>query len=223
MRFGHVKSKEWKFSQDGTWAVVAGVILSCVALAVGAQSPKGDLQQDSLKPYTTCRFDDGLRIVQVDRAPQDMTSRSVMTANGEKKVSVEDGYRIMTAYPNTDFFTNIKAEKSNPDLYPEDKQAVLENLQWVIDNSAGLESKKPTQSTHQGRVWFGLDRGKIEGGVEGIYILFDDSEHVITTVYFLNQRPEAQKFNTLEDYRKLGDHFLDQYTGCLSRTSKETE
>jgi hypothetical protein len=34
---------------------------------------------DPLKPFTTCRFSDGLEVVQVDRLPEGVTSRVITT------------------------------------------------------------------------------------------------------------------------------------------------
>ena len=102
--------------------------LSSAARSFG-QSPKRD---DSLKPFTTCELDNGLRIVQVDRLPKNVKSRTVTTSKGEQAISLADGYRVMVAYnDDKDWFANIKAEKSITTEYERDKELVIEHLKWA--------------------------------------------------------------------------------------------
>jgi hypothetical protein len=61
----------------------------------------------------------------------------------------------------------------------------------------------------------GNDRQKLEGNVVGMYLLFDDKTHVATTVYFLNQQSWQRKFQTMDEYGRLRDNFLRNYTGCV--------
>jgi hypothetical protein len=38
---------------------------------------------------------------------------------------------------------------------------------------------------------------------------------VATTVYFLNQQSWQRKFQTMDEYGRLRDNFLRNYTGCV--------
>jgi hypothetical protein len=49
----------------------------------------------------------------------------------------------------------------------------------------------------------------------GIYVLFSDANHTITTLYFINQNPKRKRFQTIEEWRVLRDEFLKTYTTCL--------
>lgn len=206
------------------WSLRTAAFLGIVLIfsTVGFETSRsGATEGDSLQVYASCRFDDGLQVVQVDRLPPGTKSRSVTTNGGQEEISLLDGYRIMTAYPNTDYFTNIKVERSDPASYAHDKRVAIENLEWMIANTSGLQSNKATQVTFHGRVAYGLDRKNIEGGSQGVYILFSDTEDAIITIYFLNQRPEARKFSTVLEYQKLRDHFLDEFTNCMPQNSKK--
>lgn len=172
----------------------------------------------SLQPYTTCRFDDGLQVVQVDPLRADITSREVDTDSGPREVDVEAGLRIMFAYPGTDFYANVKAELLPATEYPQLKQYLLENFDHLAHGNkvnAGLRSPLNGFEAH------GLDREKLEGGVLGFYLLFDNSEHVATTIYLLNQEPQARKFQTLGEYGELRDRFLAAYTACIRSNQKK--
>ena len=112
--------------------VVVSIILGSLNSAPRSfgQSSKRD---DSLKPFTTCELDNGLRIVQVDRLPKNVKSRTVTTSKGDQEISLADGYRVMVAYnDHRDWFANIKAEKSDTTEYERDNEGVIESSRFLV-------------------------------------------------------------------------------------------
>ena len=177
------------------------------------QSSKRD---DSLKPFTTCELDNGLRIVQVDRLPKNVKSRTVTTSKGDQEISLADGYRVMVAYnDDRDWFANIKAEKSVTAEYERDKESVIENLKWAASTSKELESQEPVKVSVGEYEGYGTSKRTLIGDTLGIYVLFSDVNHTITTFYFINQNPKRKRFQTIEEWRILRDEFLKTYTTCL--------
>ncbi len=203
------------FQTQKSFRVFVLMMLICGLLIQSKAAAQSPNQPDTLKPYTSCQFEDELKIVQVDQLPRGVKSRTVETLSGEKKVSLAAGYRVMVAYPRTDFFANIKAEKSNPNDYAKDKEAVIENLKWAIAKSKEMESQEPIKVSYNGFEGYALNRKSLIGGTLGITVLFSDTEHTILTIYFLNQNPKKRKFETIEDWRALRDKFLNRYTSCL--------
>lgn len=177
------------------------------------QSSKRD---DSLKPFTTCELDNGLRIVQVDRLPKNVKSRTVTTSKGDQAISLADGYRVMVAYnDDRDWFANIKAEKSVTTEYELDKEVVIENLKWAASTSKEMESQEPVKVSFGNYEGYGSSRRTLIGNVLGTYLLFSDVDHTITTFYFINQNPKKKRFQTIEEWRVLRDEFLKTYTACV--------
>ena len=177
------------------------------------QSSKRD---DSLKPFTTCELDSGLRIVQVDRLPKNVQSRTVTTSKGDQTISLADGYRVMVAYnDDRDWFANIKAEKSVTTQYERDKEGVIQNLKWAASTSQELESQEPVKVSVGEYEGYGTSKRTLVGDMLGIYVLFSDVNHTITTFYFINQNPKRKRFQTIEEWRVLRDEFLKTYTTCL--------
>ena len=173
---------------------------------------------DPLKFYTECRFSDGLRIVEVDRLPSDVRSRSVKTASGDKSISMIDGYRIMLAYPDTDYFINLKVEKSAPMRYIQDKKHIIESFEFM---SAQSKMSPLVRYKKSGYEIYGLNRMTIQqGGVISIYTLFRDDQETILTAYLLNQDPNRRKFQSFEEYCFLRDRFLSDYLFCIDFASK---
>lgn len=195
--------------------LVAGfIIVSSLNSGLGSfgQSSKRD---DSLKPFTTCELDSGLKIVQVDRLPKDVTARTVTTSKGEQAISLADGYRVMVAYnEHKDWFANIKAEKSITSEYERDKELVIENLKWAASTSKEMETQEPVKVSIAEYEGYGTSKRTLVGNTLGIYVLFSDVNHTITTFYFINQNPKRKRFQTIEEWRVLRDEFLKTYTAC---------
>ena len=178
---------------------------------------KPSTNADSLKPYLTCEFDDGLYIKETTgRGSSAENYREIKMGNETKRVSVIDGYRVMFAYKGARyFFANMKVERSDPKEYERDKANLIDQLKYY----AATEKPKMiyrARTLINGYESYGLDREVMDyGGVIGNHIIILDAEHVIVTVYFLNQGKEARRFHNLEEYHGLRDRFLDRYTTCI--------
>src|SRR5262249_27013936 len=139
-------------------------------------------RDDSLKPHTSCQLDSGLKIVQVDRLPNDTKFRTVKTRNGDRKISLADGYRVMVAYNDKrDWFANIKAEKSIAEEYERDKEGVIENLKFAASTTKDLETPEPLKVSFNGFEGYGTSKRALTGNVIGMYLLFSDADRTITT------------------------------------------
>lgn len=78
-----------------------------------------------------------------------------------------------------------------------------------------MESDSVIELEFNGYKVYGLSRNRLESGSTlGIFMMFPGNG-VSVYFYFNNIRPEYRHFETLEDYKKLRDRFLDEYTGFL--------
>lgn len=168
-----------------------------------------------LRAYTSCYFSDGLQILSVEPLESGITSRSVDTAAGPQQIDLVAGERVLFAYPFTDYFANVKAEVLPADRYAAQKAALLANLTWLESQPGGPEDAQSLPRNLHGFEVHGNNRQRMEGGVLGMYLLFDDAAHVATTVNFLNQESWRRKFQTMDEYARLRDQFLTTYTGCI--------
>lgn len=162
---------------------------------------------DPLKSFTTCTFDDGLTVVDVKRISGD---RSVPTKNGPKRMPRVDSYRIMFAYPNTDYFVNLHADMSMPGQFQADKETILD----AMGDDSTLNSR-PVEHTNLHEFDVYAINDVASGGVISWYSLFYDRMDVTVTAYFLNQRADRRKFQSHEEYHVLRDRFLERYVSCV--------
>ena len=201
--------------------VMVSMIVGSLSIRSFAQSSERD---ESLKPYTACNFESGLRVVQLDRLPKGTKSRTVETGKGDRKISLADGYRVMVAYnEKRDWFANIKVEKSFAAEYERDKEGVIENLKWAASTSKDLESQEPVKVSFNGREGYGTSKRALGGNLLGIYLLFSDAEQTIITIYFINHNYKRPRFQTIEEWQTVRDEFLKTYTACIDKNRRLLE
>jgi len=116
-------------------------------------------------------------------------------------------------------FVNLKVELSEPKSYQPDQQKLLNNLRYLNANSAGMETKELIELHFNGYTIWGLSRGTIEeGSTLGIFEMFPGNG-VTVYFYFNNLKPDVRNFESLEDYKKQRDRFMDDYTKHLTTCS----
>lgn len=167
------------------------------------------------RSYESCTFPDGLAIVDVSPLAPGVLSRPVRTRRGELALQLTAGRRVMFAYPNTDFYANVKVELLPEKNYAQQKQLLMDGFDYTLASSPDNSRNYDLASRLNGMEVQGLDRTKLDGGVLGVYLLFDDPQHLVTTLCLLNQDPARRKFQSLTEYALLRDKFLKTYTACI--------
>jgi len=171
----------------------------------------------SLRPYTACKFDDGLAAIETSQLPAGIQGRTVETLTGPRQVAIVRGEHITFSYPSTSFFATVKVEQLPPDTFAQGKADLISNFDHILaggDDSARNMSFA-LRPLLNGFEVYGMDRKKLEGNTLGIYLLIDNRTHIVASVFFFNQEPQLRKFSTLAEYANLRDHFLDAYTSCV--------
>jgi predicted small secreted protein len=132
----HQVRRERVLASSGV-SILAVALLFILLLAARASSsaaerdPLGEAKGTvTLQPYVRCDgFAGGVRGVILDRRPQTAEPwREVHIGKRTQRVSVMDGYRVMYSYARTFPFANLKAERSDPWRYVEDKRIVASNV-----------------------------------------------------------------------------------------------
>jgi hypothetical protein len=148
-----------------------------------------------------------------DRLPETTEKlRSVKTESGEVEVTRIDGYRILYNNDKNAPFVNLKVELSDLNAYETDQERLLANLKYLNLHSIGMETKELMELQFNGYKIIGLSRGTIEAGSTlGTFIMFPGNG-VTVYFYFNNLRPEYRNFETVGDYKKQRNRFLEEYT-----------
>ena len=191
-------------------------LLALPTVLLASQSKDDD---DPLKPYTTCEIGGDLKAKDITRRPKSAEKyREVTTDKGNERVSVLNGYRVMFGYEDVRYyFANVKIEQSDAESYTQDKERVINELKHYSSTKQATKIQYHDKQVLNGFEHYGLDRDVIDvGGQVGIHVLFDDTKHLIITIYLLNQEKKNRRFNNLDEYFALKAHFLNRYTECLS-------
>ena len=196
---------------------VCWLMLSSFSSFLVAQSGLNSARLDSsaFDRYTGCKFSDELSVVETSPLAPGIHERTVQTSKGPRQVPMVEGRRVMFAYPGKDFFANVKVEILPEKDYAETRQTLVDNFDYMLAASKDSTRNYELKPKLNGLDIRGLDRDKLEGGVLGVYVLFDDASRILTTIYFLNQEPKDRSFQTIEEYRMARDRFLSSYVACI--------
>jgi hypothetical protein len=188
---------------------LAGLLLLVSLAGQGASSA-------ALQAYIHCDgFAGGVRGVALDRRPPTAAPwREVGLGAKSERVSVVDGYRVMYSYPRTYWFASLKAERSDPSRYSEDKRIVTENFAALAaeDGNASL-----ADFSEHGFAGQNLTKKNLGGTTLGITQILWDEDSVIVTIYFANQAPENRAFQTHAEFVALRDRFVRGYVECVAK------
>ena len=194
------------------------IILSTLLLTIALLSFKNINEiSKCLISFTTAT---NLTAAMPDRLPETSEKvRTVKTENGEEEVTRIDGYRVLYNNNKKAPFVNLKVELSDPKSYESDKKTLLDNLKYLNAHSIGMETKELVELNFNGYKISGLSRGTIEAGSTlGIFIMFPGNG-VTVYFYFNNLKPDVRNFESIEDYKKQRDKFLEEYTKHLTTCS----
>src|ERR1035437_9231906 len=117
----------------------------CFVLCGIGRSAQVQGANDPFAPYMGCKFADGLSVVETAPLAPGVTARTVQVINGSRTVNMLAGRRVMFAYPDEDFYANIKIEILPRDGYAESKSALIANFEYVLssgDNSRNYKLKR---------------------------------------------------------------------------------
>src|SRR5664280_2940587 len=181
----------------------------------GANPSQG--QESDLKAYTTCNLGPDFQIAEVDGPVTDF-AWPTPTKNGEVRIPVETGFRVLVTYKETELFGNLKVERLPKAHYLDEKASLLSSLEY-LSKEPGMEPNVQID-VRNGLTLYGTTRNKLEGGVLSNYNLFLDDKSVAISMYLLNAKPAERQFSTLDEYKKIRERFLDAYTKCLAPTQK---
>lgn len=158
-----------------------------------------------------------LTVSDPDRLPETSEKvRAVQTDNGELEVTRIDGYRVLYNNEKKAPFVNLKVELSENKSYDKDQKNLLENLKYLNSHSQHMETKDLIELEFNGYKVYGFSRATIEAGSTlGTFVMFPGNG-VTVYFYFNNMKPEYRNFDSVDDYKKQRDRFIEEYTKYLT-------
>jgi hypothetical protein len=194
--------------------LLSAVLLTALLLGFTSKNEIGQC-------YISFKTSTNLTVTDPDRLPEISEKvRTVKTDNGEVEVTRIDGYRVLYNNDKKAPFVNLKLELSENKAYDKDQKNLIENLKYLNSHSQNMETKDLIELEFNGYKVYGFSRATIESGSTlGTFVMFPGNG-VTVYFYFNNMKPEYRNFESVDDYKKQRDRFMDEYTKYL-KTCKE--
>jgi hypothetical protein len=167
--------------------------------------------------YISFKTATSLTTADPDQLPENSEKvRTVKTDNGEVEVTRIDGYRVLYNNEKKAPFVNLKVELSENKYYDNDQKNLIKNLKYLNSHSQNMETKDLLELEFNGYKVYGFSRAAIEtGSTLGTFVMFPGNG-VTVYFYFNNMKPEYRNFESVDDYKKQRDRFMDEYTKYLT-------
>ena len=159
-----------------------------------------------------------------------------------ERISIASGYRAMYAYPDTEYFANVRIEQSVPGSYDTDKKKVIDFITYLYESKSALISEHLRNNPElkaeidkvkaRGKDYFTFEQsnyrnfeyisytenviGLTEHTISHIHI-FVPKNDIILTAYLLSQK--KAKFATIEEFLRLRQQFLEGYIEYLAKSN----
>jgi hypothetical protein len=167
--------------------------------------------------YISFKASENLTAAKPDRLPESSEKvRMLQTDDGEVEVTRMDGYRVLYNNLKGVPFVNLKVERSEEKSYLRDQKNLIKNLEYLNSHSTGMETKDLIDLEFNGYKIFGLSRAGIEAGSTlGTFVMFPGNG-VTVYFYFNNIKPEYRNFESVDDYKRQRNNFMEAYTKYLT-------
>jgi hypothetical protein len=199
-------------------SIISAIVLTVPSLLVGQSAQSASTKPEALDAYLSCRYGAGLSVVSALRMQgEGLRYRDIATAEGKKKVSIIDGYRLMLSQGEPSYFANLHIEKSHPRQYARDKDVVIKSLEYAMDARPPGPKAVWDHVPYNGfDVYSVTDTTMGANGPNGIYVLFRDPTQTIVTIYFLGQTSEHRHFATIQEHDAIVDKMIEDLTTCAN-------
>ncbi len=186
------------------------------ALAMVCSGAVAERAADPLAATIQCISSGRLKTLESSRLPESATSRSVATLEGERSVSLADGYKLILATPQGLPFVNLKVELSRPDSADADRSAIRQQMQAFASRRPPT-AKDLARSNVRGLEVLALHQPDLSrGGPVSFITAFAESRSLVATLYVLNQEPAKRAFATYEQYESVRDEAIEHIFGCIA-------
>ena len=154
--------------------------------------PAASAQQrdiDPLGPLTKCFDGTWLRVGFTDRRSATTNWRMLEVRDGQAKVSVDDGYRLMLYTDGPKPVVNLKIERSAPAHIVDDRAAIVAHMQYLVEHNP--KGSLILDMAEQGSIeHLTLRKSTLDGhGVANIETLIQQRTGTVATAYLIDTNP----------------------------------
>ena len=228
----------------GIQKTIAALCIWLLGQCVGAQPLYPQALPTPFQGTVPQNLAGGLTLASLEKRCQDcvpwreIAFQSLTEPFRKETVSVQDGYRAMYLFPGSQYFANVKVERSAAGQFEADRdvieRALRHECQRKLINVEEFVAQKPAvreklESIRMpGRPYLEVEQGEAHGieymactenaiGLISSTIsqvqLFIPAKRITVTAYLLKQ--QKMHFTTIQQFRELRDAFINSYTAFL--------
>ena len=228
----------------GIQKTIAALCIWLLGQCVGAQPLYPQALPSPFQGTVPQNLAGGLTLVSLEKRCQDcvpwreIAFQSLTEPVRKETVSVQDGYRAMYLFPGSQYFANVKVERSAAGQFEADRdvieRALRHECQRKLINVEEFVAQKPAvreklESIRMpGRPYLEVEQGESHGieylactenaiGLISSTIsqvqLFIPAKRITVTAYLLKQ--QKMHFTTIQQFRELRDAFINSYAAFL--------
>ena len=228
----------------GIQKTIAALCIWLLVQCVGAQPLYPQALPTPFQGTVPQNLAGGLTLASLEKRCQDcvpwreIAFQSLTEPVRKETVSVQDGYRAMYLFPGSQYFANVKVERSAAGQFEADREvmdrALRHECQRKLINVEEFVAQKPAvreklESIRMpGRPFLEVEQGEAHGieylactenaiGLISSTIsqvqLFIPAKRITVTAYLLKQ--QKMHFTTIQQFRELRDAFIDSYAAFL--------
>jgi len=228
----------------GIQKTIAALCIWLLGQCVGAQPIYPQALPSPFQGTVPQNLAGGLTLASIEKRCQDcvpwreIAFQSLTEPVRKETVSVQDGYRAMYLFPGSQYFANVKVERSAAGQFEADREVIERALrhecqrklinveEFVAQKSAVREKLESIRMP--GRPYLEVEQGEAHGieylactenaiGLISSTIsqvqLFIPAKRITVTAYLLKQ--QKMHFTTIQQFRELRDAFIDSYAAFL--------
>ena len=228
----------------GIQKTIAALCIWLLGQCVGAQPLYPQALPSPFQGTVPQNLAGGLTLASLEKRCQDcvpwreIAFQSLTEPVRKETVSVQDGYRAMYLFPGSQYFANVKVERSAAGQFEADRdvieRALRHECQRKLINVEEFVAQKPAvreklESIRMpGRPYLEVEQGEAHGieylactenaiGLISSTIsqvqLFIPAKRITVTAYLLKQ--QKMHFTTIQQFRELRDAFIHSYAAFL--------
>jgi|SRR5476649_1511916 len=185
------------------------IFLTLLSLVLMSAASAQQRETDPLGPLTKCFDGTGFRVGATDRLPATARWRTVEGPDGEAKVSLDDGYRLMLYTDGPNPVVNLKIERAAPGRIVEDRAAIVAQMKYLVEHDA-KRSTILDVATRGSIEHLTVRRTALGGhGIANIETLIHQRTGTIATAYLIDTNPTG--------FDALRADFLALLSACIEK------
>lgn len=192
-----------------------------ISLLAGLFAAQSAAAADKMDGLAACVNAAQYKLEDLKRWPSGVKYRTVETAGGAARVSVQDGMRVLVFAGASVPAANLKIEQSSAEEFDADRKAIRAQMELIASRYAGNDKPKGVESEESA----GIEILTLESPTYspkypvGMYTLLYPAGKTIATIYMFGQPlEEGAAYRNMQEFQAYRARFLAAVGACMQKS-----